>query len=184
MAAPAEVEPEPADYLPAMSSVGESVSREIQVLSADWDLGVYLDLRRRVEPRCATYVFDALRSLGWSVAIGEHVSTSAVAERLGVVPQHHRLLGRLLEIAAEEGVLRRSTAGWEVVAALDSSMRPYDVHLSADGVAAEAELDLWIGAAPGSLTCSPADARRWSSCSRMETRPVSKRLITTRRLRT
>jgi len=42
-------------------------------------------------------------------------TTAELADRLGVIERHRRLLGRFLEILAEDGDLRRQADGWELV---------------------------------------------------------------------
>jgi SAM-dependent methyltransferase len=58
------------------------------------------DLAARAETKCV---------LG---SPGERFSTLEAANRLGVVERHRRLLGRLLEILAEEGDVTRDERGW------------------------------------------------------------------------
>src|SRR5207249_4343416 len=41
-------------------------------------------------------------------------SSAGLAERLGILPQHHRLLNRMLGMLGEEGVLRLRSTDWEV----------------------------------------------------------------------
>jgi hypothetical protein len=53
-----------------------------------------------LEKLAAEYVAKALHEIGWNVHA--HSNGSSIAEKLGVVPQHRRLLGRLLEIMQDE----------------------------------------------------------------------------------
>ncbi len=65
------------------------------------------------------YILQALGRLGLDLSSpqsqGQCFTLADLAERLGVVERHRRLLGRFLEILAEEGDLRRHGDGWEVV---------------------------------------------------------------------
>jgi acyl transferase domain-containing protein/acyl carrier protein len=63
------------------------------------------------------YIVVALRRLGWDSQGSGHITTSALAERLGVAARYERLLGRLLEILAEDGHLARERDGWRVLGA-------------------------------------------------------------------
>ncbi|XXT18891.1 type I polyketide synthase [Sorangium sp. So ce429] len=69
-----------------------------------------------LEDASVQYVLSALRSLGWSPALREVFSTDQLARRLGVARRFDRLLGRMLEMLAEEGWIRRRGDGWETVA--------------------------------------------------------------------
>src|SRR5262249_20440301 len=51
------------------------------------------------------YIATAFRRLGWKPLPGERFQTQELIDRLGVVAQHGRLFGRLLNIAAEDGWL-------------------------------------------------------------------------------
>ena len=65
------------------------------------------------EALCGDYVVQTLRRLGWTPSPGETVVETPLAQRLGVVPRHSRLFGRLLAILGEVGLsgARSSTAG-------------------------------------------------------------------------
>jgi acyl transferase domain-containing protein/acyl carrier protein/ubiquinone/menaquinone biosynthesis C-methylase UbiE/ribosomal protein S18 acetylase RimI-like enzyme len=67
----------------------------------------YTALSPFLERLSAGYVIEALNRLGWHPPEGETVLPDELAERLGVVAQHHRLFGRMLEILQQEGALRR-----------------------------------------------------------------------------
>jgi acyl transferase domain-containing protein/acyl-CoA synthetase (AMP-forming)/AMP-acid ligase II/SAM-dependent methyltransferase len=83
-------------FIPAPSSLSETIStRSSEVLGG---LERFSSLAADVEGLSAAYVLEALGALGLDP---EAVNAGALAERLSVVPRHHRLLGRLLEIRAE-----------------------------------------------------------------------------------
>ncbi|RKG92067.1 type I polyketide synthase [Corallococcus terminator] len=88
---------------------------ELERLVAGQDLTAQDALFHRLEALSAAYVVQAFQQLGWTFPRGDEFTTSALASRLNVVARHHRLLGRLLEILSEEGVLRRDGARWQVL---------------------------------------------------------------------
>jgi acyl transferase domain-containing protein/NADPH:quinone reductase-like Zn-dependent oxidoreductase/acyl carrier protein len=63
----------------------------------------------------ALYIMDALKTLGWHPEPGERVMLDNLAGALQIAPRHHRLLGRFLNILAEDGMLAPSGEGWRVV---------------------------------------------------------------------
>ena len=56
----------------------------------------------------------AFGRLGWAFEAGQ-LFVVGLAERLGVIRRHLRLLARMLEVLAEEGVLQGGPSHWEVV---------------------------------------------------------------------
>ena len=63
----------------------------------------------------SVFIIHALRRLGAALHAGDHFAPEPLAQTLRVVPQHHRLFARLLEILAEDGILQRSGDEWSVV---------------------------------------------------------------------
>ncbi|PYV19952.1 MAG: short-chain dehydrogenase, partial [Acidobacteria bacterium] len=68
-----------------------------------------------VDDVCARFAAEAVASLGAALAPGQRIGPED-SERLGVVATHRRLFARLLEILAEDGILRRDGPSYEVVA--------------------------------------------------------------------
>lgn len=63
---------------------------------------------------CVEYALQALDGLGVRLAAGCHLVVAALAEQCGVHVRHHRLLGRMLGMLAEEGFLEAVDDGWLV----------------------------------------------------------------------
>jgi acyl transferase domain-containing protein/acyl carrier protein len=64
---------------------------------------------------CRAYILQGLGELGLDLnAAGRTFTTAELADRLGVIERHRRLLGRFLEILTEDGDLRRQADGWEL----------------------------------------------------------------------
>ncbi|MBW4567204.1 MAG: SDR family NAD(P)-dependent oxidoreductase [Tolypothrix carrinoi HA7290-LM1] len=108
------VRPTP-DYLPSPMQIAFDLQSEATRLSVQ--LGrkqFYEQLKPQTDALCAAYVLKAFKQLGWEPKLLTRISAETLAEQLGVVSHHRQLLGRLLEILAEEGVLRRVDDQWEV----------------------------------------------------------------------
>ena len=103
--------------LPDLARAG---SDSVPSLAAAAGIDAYDAFLPRFDALCAAYVSQTMRHLGWNPGAGEMVTTAALAERLRVAPKYVRLLGRLLGILADAGVLGRESAGWRVVKALPS----------------------------------------------------------------
>jgi acyl transferase domain-containing protein/acyl carrier protein len=73
-----------------------------------------------MEGLATTFVVHALATLGWSYAPGDRFTTEAACAALGIALAHRRLFARLLEIVAEEGILRRDDGDWEALTVLPS----------------------------------------------------------------
>ncbi len=71
-------------------------------------------LIRQLEALSFDYVINALRELGWDDSIGARVSHQGLADRFGIGPQHVRLLRRMLEMLAQEGILQEAGSSWNV----------------------------------------------------------------------
>ena len=97
----------------------------------------------RLDALCVDYIQSAFRTLGWTPAPGERVDEGALAERLGVITRHRRLLGRFLAILAEAGVLARDGSGWRVQRALGTPEPSRELaQLATLGTPIAAELEL------------------------------------------
>ena len=74
-----------------------------------------------VEPQldrvCRDYIARALTTLGYQWKTGERLEVRALARQLRIKPDFVRLLGRFLDILADDGVLRKDGANWHVLRA-------------------------------------------------------------------
>ncbi len=94
------------------------------------------ELTQQIEPEQTLEMLDslefvsgqltiaALRDMGAPLRAGETFTTQSLALRCGVVQHHHRLLGRLLEILSELGLLQREGLQWTVL----STPHDLDIH--------------------------------------------------------
>ena len=104
-----------AAFIPAPAQISETASSHVSRLSAQHGLAAYGELNPLIDALCADYVLLALHQLGWKPNVGQRVAVESLAEELGVLDQHRRLLGRFLEMLAEDGLLRATGSGWEVI---------------------------------------------------------------------
>ncbi|HJR00339.1 MAG TPA: type I polyketide synthase [Methylomirabilota bacterium] len=91
---------------------------EVAAVAATEGLGRYDDLLPSLESLSYHYVLDVLTRLGWLPQPGDHVSAGSLTTSLGIEPKYQRLVGRFLEILAEEGALRSIGDVWEVLSTL------------------------------------------------------------------
>jgi malonyl CoA-acyl carrier protein transacylase len=131
------------NYLPASEEIVERLAPQLDELMTQLDQVVDRELLSQLEALSLTYVLEAFEQMGWKFQIGNHFSTATLAEQLGIVSQHHRLLNRLLEMLMEEGILRRSNEDWEVTAVPQmKNPQAFWSSLSTQYPIAEAELTL------------------------------------------
>jgi len=105
------------DAAPGNAQIAAGLAPRATALAGANGVEIYDQLNRDLDELCAAYAADALVRLGVQFTPGAVLHASAVAEHSGVLPRHHRLLTRLLEILAEDGWLRRGGDGWTVIAA-------------------------------------------------------------------
>ena len=106
--------PLPLEYLSTPAEIEREIYPQIQELIAQAELKGYGEAFTQLEIISVDYILKAFKDLGWQFQLGQRFSKAFIAERLGVVPQHHRLLGRLLEILAEVEILQSIDGKWEV----------------------------------------------------------------------
>ncbi|MFN6571716.1 SDR family NAD(P)-dependent oxidoreductase [Dendronalium sp. ChiSLP03b] len=106
---------QPANYLSSPHQIAASLQSEAARLSKQLGRKHYYEtVNPQVDVLSAAYILQALRQLGWQPQLLTRISTNSLAEQLGVVPQHRRLLGRMLEILEQEGVLQLVDDQWQV----------------------------------------------------------------------
>ena len=104
-----------ASYFPSPLQIVERLQPEAIRLAGRLNRRQYYgDFHPKVDILARAYILDALQKLGWGIHPHQRISADTLAVQLGVVPQHRRLLGRLLEILAEDNILRQTDEQWEV----------------------------------------------------------------------
>ena len=111
-AAPASV----SETLAAPSQIKTGLDKLLPSIVAANDISSYQQASAVLEDLSVEYVLGAFRALGWEPKPGERFSYEVKIKQLGVARTQRRLFNRLLEILAEEGIVVRSGATWEVTA--------------------------------------------------------------------
>ena len=96
--------------------IGTAAESSFARLAAEHRLERYDLGRQPLDSLCASYVIKALSDLGWNPQPGEPVTSDQLMARCGVSARHTPLIGRLLAILAEDGILKATPTGFEVVA--------------------------------------------------------------------
>ncbi len=111
----------PPEFLAEPAAVCEALAAEVDGLIAAHGFGDLDTATAELEALSAAWTVQALRELGADLEPGRGFATAELAASLGVVPSHRRQLGRLLEILAEDGLLRRDGEAWEVARTADAT---------------------------------------------------------------
>jgi acyl transferase domain-containing protein len=108
-----------ARWLPTPAALDAASGPLLQTLMHEHRLDAYQQAFVQLESLCTQWIVDALVSLGWRPQPGERVEPAALAARLGVVPRYERLLARLLDVLAEDGLLCAEAGTWQVLRPLE-----------------------------------------------------------------
>jgi acyl transferase domain-containing protein/NADPH:quinone reductase-like Zn-dependent oxidoreductase/SAM-dependent methyltransferase len=111
---PAEVDNGDARWLPAPDALHAQAGAHLSGLLGAHGMDAYQQAFVALESLCADWLARTFIDLGWQPRVGETVQAPALAEQLRVVPRYHRLLARLLDILAEDGVLSVQRPLWRV----------------------------------------------------------------------
>ncbi|WP_424102087.1 SDR family NAD(P)-dependent oxidoreductase [Moorena producens] len=103
-----------ANYLPTPDQIDLKLRPQVTDLISQPDLKVYTNVLTQLETLSIDYVLNAFQELGWEFVAGESFSTEFIVQKLGVVEPHQRLLGRLMEMLSEVGILKPINGKWEV----------------------------------------------------------------------
>lgn len=114
--ATASTSPRVVDFLPPAPQMRNQLHAYIQHTTEA--LG-WLRRFRQIEPDldrlCAAFVINAFRQLGWDFQPGDEVTVASLTKRLGIIPQHHRVVGRYLDMLAYDGFLSKHGQHWRVL---------------------------------------------------------------------
>ena len=72
-------------------------------------LGVYGSLLPHLDRFCTAAIIRAFQGAGVNFRSGESWTRGRLEQQLGLIPRHRRLLGRLLNILVEDGILREGS---------------------------------------------------------------------------
>lgn len=107
-----------AHSFPSVDELTPAVREHFTELASRTGLATYDWLLPELDQACVEYISQALRELGFDGTLARRFTVKDEAARLGVAAQHARLFNRLLEILAEDGILRKHDAGFQVAAPL------------------------------------------------------------------
>jgi acyl transferase domain-containing protein/acyl carrier protein/phospholipid N-methyltransferase len=100
----------PPDYIPNPADIRENLLpglgefRKAESLHLSMDL--YWETLNRLESLCIDHILIAFREMGCNFREKQQFSVPELKEQLGADPRYGRLFSRLLEMLAEEGILR------------------------------------------------------------------------------
>ena len=107
------------DYLPSPRQLAETIQQHAIRLSTQLERPRYYQaIRPQLDALSTAYILEAFQTLGWQPHKHQCVTTAALAEQFGIVPQHQRLLERLLNRLQEDGILNQVDEQWEVITLL------------------------------------------------------------------
>lgn len=112
----------PPNYIPTPIKI--STELKPYMASSIASLEFYRDLLPQLDTLSAKYILNAFEQLGWTWKLNQHFETTTIAEQLGIISSHRQLLGRLLEILTEEGLLKNSNDLWEVISLPNAKEAP------------------------------------------------------------
>lgn len=105
----------PPAHLTSPLQVAANVQPTAQRLSEKWGRKHYYEtVEPQIDILCAEYILQSLQQLGYEWVMHQRFFVADLAEQLGVVSQHWQLLGRMLEILENEGLLSQIDGQWEV----------------------------------------------------------------------
>ncbi|MGO9463278.1 MAG: SDR family NAD(P)-dependent oxidoreductase [Isosphaeraceae bacterium] len=112
------------ESLPPLENVAAGVIAELDRYGLIGDESRFAELATAINRLCGAYVAGALEQLGARFQPGERIQSDLLADQLGIVERHRRLLDRYLEMLAQDGVLKHKN---------DRALQNGDPH--AEGVA-------------------------------------------------
>ncbi len=104
----------PADYMFSPLQVRDRIQPLVSQLSVEHGMEIYGEVFLDLEALSAAYVLKAFCAMGWEFRPYQRFTNDYLVQKLGVIDRYHKLLGRILQMLQEEGVLRRIGSEWEV----------------------------------------------------------------------
>lgn len=104
-----------AEYLPSPEKIGRLLTGTVDGLRRRFGLDSYQRLQPEFDALCAAYVVKGLNEMGFVFEPGRQCAFDAIANSLGVLKQHRRMLRRMLQILEEDGLVVENNGIWEVV---------------------------------------------------------------------
>ncbi|MBR8829127.1 MAG: SDR family NAD(P)-dependent oxidoreductase [Gomphosphaeria aponina SAG 52.96 = DSM 107014] len=102
----------PPDYLLTPEAIKEQVETDKQPSTINHQPSTINEVLNKLESISIEYVLTALSKMGWEFEENKKFSTQEIAEELGIVNQHHRLLNRMMEMLEEVDILKKIGEQW------------------------------------------------------------------------
>jgi acyl transferase domain-containing protein/acyl carrier protein len=99
----------PQDLLSAATQAIDAMSNDGEVHKT---IAAYGNFLPQLDGLCTTYILEAMDELGVNLREGARLSLVDVYGKLGVRPEHRRLIKRLCAILEEDGIIHRDGGGW------------------------------------------------------------------------
>lgn len=133
----------PPDYLLAPLEIYQQLKPQFPQLSQQENLPEYQAALIHLEELAIDYLLAAFAQMGWTWQVGQQFSLAEIAQKLGIVNQHSRLLNRLLEMLQEVGILQHIDPVWQVLSLPENkSPQSRQQQLLTQHPVAEAELTI------------------------------------------
>ncbi|NEO36999.1 MAG: SDR family NAD(P)-dependent oxidoreductase [Moorea sp. SIOASIH] len=104
----------PPTYLPSLVEISQKLNPTLSQLTSQTDNDNYGQLLTELDKLSVEFVLQAFREMGWSYPVGKNFSGLEGIQHLRIVPSHHRLFNRLLQILGEVGILKKTEDKWQV----------------------------------------------------------------------
>jgi hypothetical protein len=105
---------QPPRFLPTPAAVVTRLRPLADTLAIEHGLAVYEAMADELDRASLAYAIAALQQLGFEFTPNRRFTVNALAEDLDIADQHRRLFARLLEMLAEDGILQRNYALWQI----------------------------------------------------------------------
>jgi acyl transferase domain-containing protein len=102
----------PPEFVPSAAELRAATDYEAERVREQLELPRYRKLLVELDQLSGAYVWWAFDTLGWRSDELSDDSAEALADRLGVAPTRRRLFGRLLDILAADGHVKRTIRSW------------------------------------------------------------------------
>jgi SAM-dependent methyltransferase/acyl carrier protein len=122
------------DYFPSPTTMAQELNPLVSRLLSNPDLATYGKALQALDSLSVDYVLQSLTAMGWQFQVGQRFTTGTIAQYLAIVPAQQGLLGRMLQILAEVGILEEMTPsiGPNITPGISPSITP-NLSESCDG---------------------------------------------------
>ena len=100
--------------LPCPLQIAQDLKLSATRRMSDLGLAQFASLFPNLEALSTQYVYRALTQLGWTIQEHERFTTESKVNELHVLARYTQLMGRMLEMLEEDGILMRANGQWKV----------------------------------------------------------------------